>query len=336
MDYVSGKILTEEGFQKGYLGFERGKIIETGSRFSPIKPLCKGLIVPTFVNAHTHIGDTFIGRKKINISKDIQKLVAPPSGLKHKLLGEVSDGEIIDGMEESINLMLNNGIKFFCDFRENGIQGIYQIKAALQFFPVSSVILSRPYDLIYNKNEIDLLLKNSNGIGLSAISDWDYPELQKIAKHTMNKNKIFAIHASERVREDIDLILDLKPNFLVHMIQAKESDLVCIRDADIPVVLCPRSNDFFGLKPKYDLLKKIGVEILLGTDNAMIATPNILDEINFIRGQTEIYSSFELLYITTYKARKVLNLDCDILGPDSKAAFIVVDEKSLKPLYISV
>jgi len=44
----------------------------------------------------------------------------------------------------------------------------------------------------------------------------------------------------------------------------------------------------------------------------------------------------ELLYFVTFGARKVLNLDCDILCPNSKADFVVLDKKSLKPLYISV
>ena len=30
MDYVSGEILTEKGFKKGYIGFEKNKIVEIG------------------------------------------------------------------------------------------------------------------------------------------------------------------------------------------------------------------------------------------------------------------------------------------------------------------
>ena len=86
MDFVSGEILTEEGFKKGYIEFNKEKIIEIGEGNPPQKPICKGLIVPTFVNAHTHIGDSFIKEKGIDLPKNIEELVAPPDGFKHRLL----------------------------------------------------------------------------------------------------------------------------------------------------------------------------------------------------------------------------------------------------------
>ena len=88
MDFVSGEILTDIGFKSGYIGFEKEKIVETGKGNPPKKPICKGLIVPTFVNAHTHIGDSFIKEKGIDLPKNIKDLVAPPDGLKHRLLHE--------------------------------------------------------------------------------------------------------------------------------------------------------------------------------------------------------------------------------------------------------
>ena len=336
MEYISGEILTKKGFEKGFIAFERGKIVETGSGNSPKKPICRGLIVPTFVNAHTHIGDSFIKEKRIELPKNIKDLVAPPNGLKHKLLRETSDEEIITGMEKSIDLMIKSGTKYFCDFRENGILGISQLKAALHLWKINSLILSRPDSEKYEKNEIDILLKNSEGIAISSISDWDYSELQKVARDTRQKNKIFALHASERVRENIDYILDLKPNFLVHMLQASESDFIRVKENKIPIIICPRANSYYGLKPDFKLLKKVGVELLLGTDNAMLNTPVILDEINYIKSISKLFSLMELLYMTTISARKALNLELDILGPNSKTDFIVLGKKSLKPLYISV
>ena len=335
MDFVSGEILTDIGFKSGYIGFEKEKIVETGKGNPPKKPICKGLIVPTFVNAHTHIGDSFIREKNIDLPKNVKQLVAPPNGLKHKLLREASDEDIIDGMEKSIDIMIKNGTRYFCDFRENGILGISQLKAALQSNNINSLILSRPDSQNYNREEVGILLKNSDGIAISSISDWDYSELQKVARDTRHKNKIFALHASERIRENIDDILDLKPNFLVHMIKTSESDLIKIRENKIPTVICPRANSFYGLKPNFKLLKKVEVNLLLGTDNAMLNSPVILEELNYLRSTTKEFSTMELLYMITFGARKALNLDGDILGPNSKADFVVLGKKSLKPLYIS-
>ena len=275
MYYVSGEILTESGFKKGYLGFEKNKIVETGKGNPLKKPICKGLIVPSFVNAHTHIGDSFIKIKNIDLPKNVEELVAPPNGLKHKLLREASSKDIIEGMEKSIDIMRKNGTKYFCDFRENGKKGIDLLKTALKNKKISCLIFSRPENLRYDKEEVEILLKESDGVGISSISDWDYSELKKLALHIKQKKKFFAIHASECFRENIDLVLDLKPDFLVHMVFATESDFNRVSEEGIPIVVCLRSNAFFSLKPDVELMKKVGVELLIGTDNAMLNTPNI-------------------------------------------------------------
>jgi cytosine/adenosine deaminase-related metal-dependent hydrolase len=230
--------------------------------------------------------------------------------------------------------MINSGIKVFSDFREEGIYGLSLLKTALQDYDINSVILSRPDNSEYDEVEMDLLLKNSEGIGISAISDIEYSELEKIVKHVKKRKKIFALHASERKREDIDKILDLKPDFLVHMIMASKSDLTRIKENDIPIVICPRSNDFYGLKTNFEIMKKIGVNIILGTDNAMLNSPNILDEIHFLKTKYNLFSDEELLKMSTYRPRKVLKIDSCILGSNSKADFIVLDKKSLRPLNI--
>lgn len=333
MKYVKGQILTDEGFKKGYIGFEKSKIIEIGKGLAPKKAVANGIITPSFINFHTHIGDSFIKKYKTKLPKDIKKLVAPPNGIKHKLLKKTDEKEIINGMEESINTMLKTGTKKFIDFREGGIYGTTLLKTASKLWPINSIILSRPDTQEYKKNEIDILLKNSDGIGLSSITDWDENEIIKISRHTIKNKKIFSIHASERIRENIDTIIDLKPSFLIHMNKSTESDLVTIKENNIPIVLCPRSNRFFGLKPKIKQMKKIGVDILIGTDNAMINSPNILEEILYLKKIDPSLSKFELLKLITYNPRKALNDNCNILGSNSPADFIVLDNKTLKPIY---
>ena len=335
MRYVSGEILSEKGFLKGYLGFEKNKIYEFEKGRPKKKPFCKGLIVPSFINAHTHIGDSFIKKRKIKLPKNVLELVKPPNGLKHKLLKEAREEEIIEGMKDSINIMFNSGVTKFCDFREGGLKGILDLKKSMMDKKVSAIILSRPSKLKYNSKEIETLLNNSNGIGLSSISDWDLFELKKISSHVKRRKKLFAIHASEIFRENIDDILDLKPDFLIHMVKATESDLISAKDNNIPIVLCLRSNAFYGLKPDVKMMKKIGIKIMFGTDNSMLNSPNIIDEIKFVKNKYEEFSIEELLYLITFGARKALNLDCDILGANSKADFVVLNKKTLKPLYIS-
>ncbi|MEK6988017.1 MAG: amidohydrolase family protein [Candidatus Thermoplasmatota archaeon] len=125
------------------------------------------------------------------------------------------------------------------------------------------------------------ILRASDGIAVSSYIDWPAAELEKLAADVRREGKIFALHCSERVREDIDEVLDLKPAFLVHMVQATDADLERCADADVPIVVCPRSNAFFGMTPDIPRMLRAGVELRLGTDNAMINGPSMINEIEF-------------------------------------------------------
>ncbi len=336
MKYISGKILTNSGLKNGYIGFKNEKITEIREGNPEKKSLTKGIIIPTLINSHTHIGDFFIKKLNFNLPKNIRKLVEPPNGIKHKLLSETPEKVIINGMKESIDIMLKSGISKFIDFRENGILGIKQLKKAINNYKnISPLILSRPKQLNYNKEEINKILENSQGIGLSSITDWDYSEISKIAKHTKIKNKIFSIHASERIRENIDDILELKPNFLIHMNYATESDLIRVKENNISIVICPRSNRFFNLKPNYKLMEKLDINIMLGTDNAMLNSPNILNELTYYKKISKNRSIEKLLNMITYNPRKALNLDYNIHDVKLSNEFIVLDYKTLDKIYPS-
>lgn len=336
MDYVEGRILTDHGFEKGYIGFSSDGIQEQGNGLAPKKPKARGIIIPSCINAHTHIGDSFIRFKNINLPKDIEKLVAPPHGLKHTLLSKASNTEIIAGMKHAINEMISMGTSSFCDFREQGIKGLKQLHSAVAHQNITGIIFSRPLQMNYDKNEIDMLLKHSDGIGLSSVSDWEFSEIKKIAAHTKRKKKKFVLHASEAFREDIDMILDLKPDFLIHMTQASLSDLCRVRDENISVVLCPRSNAFFHLNLDVERMKQSKVNLLLGTDNAMINSPNVLEEAQYLLKNSNVFSPQELLDMITYSPRKVLNLDDCIQGLNRSSTIVTVEEKSLRPLYIKI
>jgi len=336
MRYVSGEILTEKGFKDGYIEFQNNNILDIQFKKSPKKPIASGIITPSLINFHTHIGDSFIKNKNLDLPKDIEKLVAPPDGLKYKLLKNSSKKEVINGIKDSINLMLKTGTKTFLDFRENGINGINLLKKSTKKSNINSIILSRPKKLEYTSEEINTILEKSDGIGLSSITDWNFEEIINISKKTHRKNKIFAIHASERIKEDIEKILDLRPKFLVHMNKATKSDLKKVKENNIPIVICPRANHFFGIKPNYKLLKQTNVDILIGTDNCMLNSPNLIEEINFIRSQTNIFSLKELIKMVTITPRKVLNLRPVIPSQNQTADFIVVDKEFKRVLYAPI
>src|SRR5207245_9321814 len=65
------------------------------------------------------------------------------------------------------------------------------------------------------------------------------------------------------------------------MLQATDADLGRCGDAGVPIVVCPRSNAFFGMTPDIPRMLRHGVELHLGTDNAMINTPSLFREMEF-------------------------------------------------------
>jgi len=267
------------------------------------------------VNSHTHIGDAFIDLDKR--AWTVEELVAPPYGLKHRLMREASEKEILGGMRKAISVMEGCGTTHFCDFREGGIEGIKILKKAMEGSDLRAIILGRPVELRYESKEVNEILKISDGIGLSSISDWDYEELRKVAVHVNKKKKIFAIHASEAFREDIDAILDLKPSFLIHMSSASRDDLEIVADAGVPVVVCPRSNAFFGIRPDIESMLECGIPLLLGTDNAMISPPDIMQEMEYLLKNFDI-SREQAAEMVTSNPRKCLNVSLDIQQSDGK------------------
>lgn len=232
-------------------------------------------------NCHTHIGDAFL-KNCIKLPMDLEKLFAPPYGYKHVMLRKASKEKILGGMKRAIKIMEECGTNIFIDFREGGIEGIKILKEALSNKKLIAIVLGRPKNLKYEEKEIEEILDMSHGIGISSISDWKEEELKLLAEHVKERKKLFALHASENKREDIGKILDLKPNFVIHLCKASEDDINEVAKKKIGVVICPRANSFFNLEPPINLLLEKKIEVMLGTDNAMIVDPDIMKEMEYL------------------------------------------------------
>jgi cytosine/adenosine deaminase-related metal-dependent hydrolase len=330
MKYFAGTLFIDGKFAEGYLGVEEGIIKRIGKGNCPQNPAGKGTILPAFVNAHTHIGDSAV-RLDPKKKYTFEELVAPPNGYKHRTLAGMRKAELVDGIRESHRTMLESGTSHFMDFREGGIRGVKLLKDAISRNPPGCTILGRPAGMNYDLEEVSWILKDTDGLGLSAVSDWEYPELEKLSSHARREGKIFAMHASERVREDIDKVLGLKPRFVVHMLEATESDLERCADANTPVVICPRSNHFFGRRPKISRMLKAGCTLMLGTDNCMISTPNVWQELGFMRSAGLIDGKAalcQILKIATVNSGKILNNVSGLgLAEGAPARFQVLDGK---------
>jgi cytosine/adenosine deaminase-related metal-dependent hydrolase len=330
MPWVNGQILTEDGFREGSIGFDEDEILDISSQKNS-DPLAEGIVLPLFVNPHTHIGDSFI---KADLKGSIEEIVAPPDGLKHRLLEQATDDEVVEGMRETLDLMEHSGISHFLDFREGGVKGASLLyKAALEF-PLTPIAYGRPAGMEYDSEEMEALLKIVDGIGISSMMDWDSSNLEKIREHVGTYGKGFALHASERVREDIDAVLELDPDFIVHMLEATESDLERCSDAGVPIVVCPRSNAHYGKSPNLAAMTASGVEIMLGTDNAMFSSPSLFDEMRFVRqssNESEGLTSGSVLRMALNSRKLLKGQSVLTLGIGQPSEFLVLDWRGENP-----
>ncbi len=277
MDVLAGAVLMERGFSRGSVSVEDGIVVGV-SRQVPRDPLAKGVVIPAFTNAHTHVADAVVRQE---LTGGLEEIVAPPRGLKHRVLASAKDDDLVDAMRATIQVMARTGVARFWDFREGGLAGLRLLLRAAIGEPVAPLALGRPARIEYRRDEVDRILRVADGIGISSRLDWPADEVAKLAAHARRAGKVFATHCSERVREDIDAVLDLRPRFLVHMLEATDADLERCADAGVAIVSCPRSNVFFGKVPDLPRFRQHGLTVLLGTDNAMVNSPSILREMEF-------------------------------------------------------
>lgn len=263
----------------GYLVVRDGKIekISEGSPSGLSKDLKRSIIIPPFFNAHTHLGDSrwrelYIGRT--------QDEVVGPGGLKHKLLREADENELVAAMRESMRSMLTSGTIGFCDFREGGLAGVRLLKKAV--IPhIRGFALGRGSTF----DECAKVLEEADGIGAPSLDFLSWQELLKVAREARRRAKIFSVHVSEtaeaerrsiekRGEGELSVGLKLNPSFLVHGTHSSEDDLKKARRRKIPVVFCPRANKLLSTgSPPISKALEIDLEFWLGSDNVCVCEP---------------------------------------------------------------
>uniref|UniRef100_A0A7C3M969 Amidohydrolase n=2 Tax=Archaeoglobus fulgidus TaxID=2234 RepID=A0A7C3M969_ARCFL len=260
MDVYSGILVSHEGIVHGDLVVE--EMVFEESRIEKDDYV----ITRTFFNAHTHLGDAAL-RDAPRI--ELEKLVGP-EGYKHRML-EATDLTVLrEHAIAEVRRCRNEGTSHFLDFREGGKAGLEVVR------DVDGVLaLARP------KNVEEAEEINSFGFAYSSVRDHDLKLIEEVREIARKRKKFFGIHAGERDCGDVDATLSLQPDFVVHMNMCPEM-IGEFTEEEIPIVSCFRSNAFFGLlnKKSYELLCEYDLW-MLGTDNAMISTASMLDEMHF-------------------------------------------------------
>jgi len=348
---------------------EKTNVLITNNIFqkinSKIKPTkdkivdCDGLLlIPGLINSHTHIGDSIA--KDIALNKDPDSKINPIFGIKQKILKETEPKKLIHFMRNTVKSMLKKGTTTFVDFREGSLDGVLLMQKVLSNTPIRSIILGRieyyqskdqikrntPIPQSY-QNQLELLLKNCDGIGISGPNENSDSSLKQFSKI----KKIRAIHCAEtkqsylkskqttRKTEPRRSML-LRPDFLVHMTYASKSDLNLASKKTRGIVVCPRANASLaeGI-PNIVQMMKMNCNVAIGTDNVMINSPDLFREMDFLwKVAMGIHQKRidpkSILKMVTVNAGKILGkkIGCIQEGYLADAVFIKKNDLDLDPL----
>jgi cytosine/adenosine deaminase-related metal-dependent hydrolase len=291
LQYLPSVNLPVIGKRFGRLGQKSGKTID-----------CEGLLlVPGFVNLHTHIGDSIA--KDATLTGSVDSKIHPVLGAKQRILRQTKPEHLVSFMKNACHSMMQKGITTFVDFREGGPAGVILLRQALRDIPIRAVILGRA-ESYHNATQIKKnlpstpetkkalaqVVKISDGIGISGANE----NSDSMLKYYSQTKKIRAIHSSE-TRESMltskkitgktetERALLLKPHFLVHMTFANRSDLAKTAKKTRGIVICPRANSSLaeGI-PNFEAMANAGCVVGIGTDNVMINSPDMFREMDYL------------------------------------------------------
>ncbi|MDH5404325.1 MAG: amidohydrolase family protein, partial [Candidatus Heimdallarchaeota archaeon] len=159
-------------------------------------------------------------------------------------------------------------------------------------------------------------IPNFAHIGFRDVIVLEEEELIQVAKDGKMMNKNIQIHASEdyNLREkwineysESDIIWSIKNlnvDSIVHLTHADENDIMVMKKNKISAILCISSNIFTKVGiPPLKLIMDEGINIAIGTDNAMINELNLIQEMRLINRQINL--PLKVLKMATINGAKV-------------------------------
>lgn len=348
----------------GWVHVRDGRIVAVGEGQAPggvqAIDLSGRLIVPGFINGHTHISDAAV--KEIAYSAPPgTNLFFPPDGLRHTALAALDEATRIAAIHSAARHMISAGVVAFADFTAGGASGVRELRAALEGLPIRGLSYG---GFAGAPQETDALESNRGGLAPSTTrgiietleladgfapvraSDLTDQAMREVSALVGSEGKGLAIHAaatptyrdvSERRtgRGDVPRIIEnLSPDFMVHLTHATDDELSLAAEHRIGLVMCPRANVTLGAGlPPFASARERGADVALGTDNLMLGSPDILAELDFLSLATRLHGddarvdASELLRAATIGAARAIGLD-DSLGsitPGKSASLAIFD-----------
>jgi cytosine/adenosine deaminase-related metal-dependent hydrolase len=311
MEQFEGTILAGRSFDA-----IRGRVVVEDGRIGAVErteTTSTDIVLPAFVNAHTHVGDSIAKEAAVGLS--LTEAVAPPDSLKHRRLAAADREELVAGMRRTFRFMQRTGTGAFLDFRESGVEGARALREAARDVAIE------PF--VFGSGDASVL-DVADGYGASGANDDDFTAQRAAAREA---DVPFAIHAGEPDATDIHSALDLDPDLLVHMVHATEEHLRRVAEQEVPIAVCPRANLVLGVgrPPVGRLLDH--TTVALGTDNVMLNSPSMFREMAYTAKAFDVPPR-EVLRMATTAGAEVVDLDCGVIEPGRAANLLILDGDS--------
>ena len=330
-------------------------------RVEPVRELAQGafVVIPGLYNSHTHMGDSCLPDGATGLT--LEQGFFRPHGLKYRELAKLTREQHLPHVVAHLRYMARSGTVCHLDFREQGPAGSELLRAASRETGVESVILGQfngvPFDepaLAANRTflpqearaELEAILKVADGFSESTMNDLTDYAWREIREITTLRQKLRAIHCLENAgyrdvslartgRGDLVRALELyEPHLIVHLTVANADEIALLAKSGKTAALNPRANANLGLPlPPVRALLEAGVNLLLGTDNGLLNSPNLFAELDFTYklaksqfGDALRPDPLTILRLATSNIRPLLGGDHHgALERDLPATFVVLD-----------
>jgi cytosine/adenosine deaminase-related metal-dependent hydrolase len=330
-------------------------------RTGPARELAQGalVVIPGLYNSHTHMGDSCLPDGATGLT--LEQGFFRPHGFKYRELAKLTREQHLPHVVAHLRYMARSGTVCHIDFREQGAAGSELLRTAARETGVDSVILGQfngvPFDdqaLAANNRflpqearaELEAILKVADGFSESTMNDLTDYAWREIREITTLRKKLRAIHCLENAayrdvslartgRGDLVRALELyDPHLIVHLTVANAEEIALLAKSRKTAALNPRANANLGLPlPPVRALLEAGVNLLLGTDNGLLNSPNLFAELDFTYklaksqfGDALQPDPLTILRMATSNIRPLLNGDHHgCLERDLPATFVVLD-----------
>jgi cytosine/adenosine deaminase-related metal-dependent hydrolase len=287
----------------------KGDTIQQMSLRAPCQTIDQGalVIMPGLYNSHTHMGDSCLPDGATGMT--LEEGFFRPDGYKYRELAKRSEEEHLFHIANHLQYMARTGTIAHVDFREQGVYGSQLLQQAAEQTGIHSIILGQFDSLPFTAEELrqncahlshtavtelQAILAVADGFSESTMNDLTDRAWVQIREMTQQCNKFRAIHCLENDayrleslattgKGDLERAIELyRPDLVIHATVANDEEINLLSTHHINVVLNPRANANLGLPlPPVAKLIRSDANLLLGTDNGLLNSPNLFSELDF-------------------------------------------------------